>query len=90
MASEAEGRPGADGISRSLRGISTAVGAVLALSLVALIAFAAVALQELQYASDHPYAYGPAKVIALAAGAGAVLSAAVAVLARALLKAARP
>ncbi|HWK30114.1 MAG TPA: hypothetical protein VNS09_26320 [Solirubrobacter sp.] len=50
---------------------------------------AGVAVHELQYASGHPFAYGPAKVIALTAGAGAVLAVAVGVLARALLRAVR-
>jgi hypothetical protein len=33
-----------------------------------------VATTEVNYASDHPYAYGPAKVIAWAAAGGAILS----------------
>lgn len=41
---------------------------------VAGVLFAGVALHEWLYANDHPYAYGPAKVIAVAALAGAVLS----------------
>ncbi len=56
---------------------STIGGFVLALALVAGVAFAGVAVHELSYASDHPHAYGPAKVIAWAGGAGAVLSLAV-------------
>jgi hypothetical protein len=66
--------------------LGVALGAVVALSLVAFVLFAYVAIHELGYASDHPYAYGPAKVIATGAGAGALLSLAVAVLGRALLR----
>jgi hypothetical protein len=53
-------------------------GFIGALGLVALLVFAGVAIHELQYASDHPFRYGPAKVIASAAGAGALVSASVA------------
>lgn len=59
------------------------LGAVMALAVVAALAFAGVAVHELTYASGHPHAYGPAKVIATAAGAGALLSIAVALLAHA-------
>jgi hypothetical protein len=59
---------------------SALVGAVIALSVVAAVVFVGVAVHELNYASGHPYAYGPAKVIAWGAGAGALLSVAVAVL----------
>jgi hypothetical protein len=55
-------------------------GAVIALALVACAVFVGVAIHELNYASDHPFRYGPAKVIATAAGGGALLSVAVAVL----------
>ena len=41
-----------------------AAGFCLALALVAGVIFAGVGLHELSYASDHPHAYGPAKVIA--------------------------
>jgi hypothetical protein len=47
------------------------------MSAVAALVFLGVAIHELNYASGHPYAYGPAKVIAWAAGAGALLSLAV-------------
>jgi hypothetical protein len=50
---------------------------------------AGVAIHELRYASDHPYAYGPAKVIALGAGGGAALAVAVLLLAVALLRGSR-
>lgn len=60
---------------------STARGAVIALAALSCLVFVIVAVHELSYASDHPFAYGPAKVIAWAAGAGALLAAAVAVLA---------
>lgn len=43
--------------------------------------FVSVMVEEFAYASGHPYAYGPAKVIAWGAGAGAVLSLAVGLLA---------
>ena len=57
------------------------VGAVIALALVALVVFVGVVLHELSYASSHPYQYGPAKVIAWAAGGGVVLAIAVVLLA---------
>jgi hypothetical protein len=66
-------------VSRSALG-----GAVIALAVVAAIVFVGVTVNELSYASGHPYAYGPAKVIAWGAGAGAVLSVAVAALGYAL------
>jgi hypothetical protein len=59
-------------------------GFVLALAIVALIVFAAVGIHELQFASDHSFRYGPAKVIASAAGGGVLLSAAVATIGAAL------
>ncbi len=62
----------------------TLVGAVIALSAVAAVIFAGVLVTELNYVFDHPYAYGPAKVIAWCAGAGAVLATAVGFLAFAL------
>jgi hypothetical protein len=43
-------------------------------------------LHELNYASDHPFAYGPANVIALGAAAGAALSLSVEALALAALR----
>ncbi len=60
-----------------MRSAGAVGGAVIALSLVALVVFVGVAIDELQYVGDHPYRYGPAKVIAWGAGAGAVLSVAV-------------
>ena len=65
-------------------------GAVIALALVAGVVFVGVAVHELHYASDHPYAYGPAKVIAWAAGAGAVVCIAVALVGYVLTRAERP
>lgn len=59
-------------------------GAVIALAIVAAIILVGVVVNELNYASTHPYAYGPAKVIAWGAGAGALLSVAVALLGYAL------
>ncbi len=59
-------------------------GFVAALSLVAFIIFAGVGIHELNYASAHPHAYGPAKVIAWGAGGGALVAASVGILAVAL------
>ena len=56
-------------------------GSAVALAVVAAIGFIGVGIHEFNYASDHPYAYGPAKVIAWGGCAGAVLSVAVALLA---------
>jgi hypothetical protein len=56
----------------------------MALAVVAAVGFIGVAIHEFSYASDHPYAYGPAKVIAWGGCAGAVLCVAVALLAFAL------
>ena len=77
-------RTDATGVGRD--SITTALGAVVALSVVACVLFTWVAIHEMQYAGDHPFAYGPAKVIATAAAAGALLSISVAVLGRALLR----
>ena len=66
--------------------LSTICGAAAALASVAVIALVGVMIHELNYASDHPYQYGPAKVIAWTAGAGALGAAAVALLAFALLR----
>ena len=55
-------------------------GAATALSTVAAVIFAIACIHELSYASGHPDAYGPAMVIAWAAGAGALVSVAVALL----------
>ena len=56
-------------------------GAAVALAAVAGVVLAGVAVNELNYAADHPFRYGPAKVIATAAGAGTVLAIAVVALA---------
>jgi hypothetical protein len=64
-------------------------GGVIALAVIAAVVFAGVAIHELNYASGHPHAYGPAKVIAWGGGAGAVLSIAVALLAYAVTNADR-
>jgi hypothetical protein len=56
----------------------------MAVAAISAIVFAGVAIHELDYAGGHPYAYGPAKVIAWAGGAGALLSVAVGVLGFAL------
>jgi hypothetical protein len=57
------------------------LGAVIVLAVGAAVLFVGVGITELSYVSEHPYAYGPAKVIAWSAGAGAALSVAVALLA---------
>ncbi len=62
------------------------LGAVAAVAVVAALVFLGVGIHELSYAGDHPYAYGPAKVIAWGAGAGALLGLAVAGLAIGLLR----
>ncbi len=54
------------------------------LSLLAAVVFAGVAIHELNYASAHPYAYGPAKVIPWGGGAGTVLAITVALVGFAL------
>ena len=59
----------------------TLSNAVIALTAAAALVFLGVGLHELNYASDHPHAYGPAKVIAWGAFAGAMLSVAVGLLA---------
>lgn len=68
---------------------STIAGAAIALAVVAALVFVGVGIHELKYASDHPYKYGPAKVIAWGAGAGALLSVAVALVAVAVLRGAK-
>jgi hypothetical protein len=65
---------------------SSLLGAIVALALVAAAVFVGVAVHEIAYASNHPHQYGPAHVIAWAAGAGALLSASVALLAIALMR----
>jgi hypothetical protein len=65
---------------------ATLGGAVIAFAVLAAIIFVGVAVHELSYASGHPYAYGPAKVIAWAGAAGALLALAVTGLAVALLR----
>jgi hypothetical protein len=68
---------------------STILGAVIALAVVSALILVGVAVHEINYASSHPYRYGPAKVIAWAAGASAILGAAVGLLAFALLRESR-
>ena len=60
-----------------MRTRATIRGFALAIVVLALAVFVIEAIHELNYASGHPYAYGPAKVIAAACGAGAALSVAV-------------
>jgi hypothetical protein len=59
-------------------------GAIIVLAVVAATIFGGVAIHELNYASDHPYAYGPANVIAWAGGGGVVLASAIALVGFAL------
>jgi hypothetical protein len=65
------------------------LGAVVAVATIAAAVFIGVAIHEIGYASKHPYGYGPAHVIAWAAGAGALLAGSVGALAVALTRAAR-
>jgi hypothetical protein len=60
----------------------TFASVMLWVAVVAGVIFAGAAVNELSYVSSHPYAYGPAKVIAWACGAGLLVSIAVAGLAR--------
>jgi hypothetical protein len=53
---------------------ATVLAGVLALIVLALTILAGEGIHELHYADAHPGGYGPAKVIALACGAGAVLA----------------
>jgi hypothetical protein len=68
---------------------SSLLGAIVALALVAAVMFVGVAVHEIAYASNHPYQYGPAHVIAWGAGAGALLSASVSLLAFAVMRPSR-
>jgi hypothetical protein len=61
-----------------------AVAIVLAAS--GCVIFIGVGVTELNYVSGHPDAYGPAKVIAWAAGGGVLVSAAIGLLGVALLR----
>lgn len=54
---------------------------VICMAVAAALIFAGVAKTELDYVSVHPYAFGPAKVIAWGAGAGTLISIAVGLLA---------
>lgn len=66
------------------------LGAVVTLCVAACVIFVGVLVTEINYVNDHPFRYGPAKVIAWAAGAGALLSAAVGIHAIASLRSRRP
>ena len=61
---------------------TTISSVMLWVAIVASIIFAGAGLNELTYVSNHPYAYGPAKVIAWACGAGLLVSIAAAGIAR--------
>jgi len=65
---------------------STIRGFVLGLLVLAGALFAVEALHELSYASSHPYAYGPAKVIATVCGAGLALTVALGLVVMVLLR----
>ena len=56
------------------------LGAAIALAAVAALLLAGVAIQEYSYANAHPYRYGPAKVIATAGAAGALLAVSVVII----------
>jgi hypothetical protein len=56
-------------------------GAALAFAAMAAIVLAGVAVHELDYAADHPFRYGQAKVIAALSGGGVALAVAVGLLA---------
>lgn len=67
--------------SRAMELRSREIGSVVVvLAIAAATAFGVIALQEFTYANDHPFAYGPAKVIAWGGVAGAVLAIAVGLL----------
>ncbi len=70
----------------AVAGSSALGGFVLALALVCVVIFCGVLLSELSYVHSHRFAYGPAKVIAWTAGAGAVLSFSVGLIAVALVR----
>lgn len=70
--------------------MSGITGAVITGAILAALVFAGAGIHELNYASDHPHAYGPAMVIAWMAGAGALLSLAVAGLAYSLKRPGHP
>lgn len=59
-------------------------GVPVVLAYVGTILFAYVAFHEFSYAMDHPNAYGPAVVIGIGGIAGALVSVAVAMVARTL------
>ena len=61
-------------------------GAALCAAIIAAAGLVIVAVHEFGYASGHPYAYGPAKVIAWGALAGALGMLAVALVAVAVLR----
>ena len=58
----------------------------VALCVIAVVIFSGVAVTEINYVNGHPFAYGPAKVIAWAGGSGALLSVAVGLVAIVLLR----
>ena len=62
-------------------------GAVIALAVVAGLVFAGVAVHELNYASNHAHAYGPAKIIAWAGAGGVILCVSVGLLGVGLMRA---
>lgn len=61
--------------------IATITGSVIALAFAASVGFGVIAVHEFSYATNHPFQYGPAKVIAWGAVCGVVLAIAVAALA---------
>lgn len=65
-------------------------GAIIALAAVAAVIFGGVAVHELNYASGHPFAYGPAKVIAWGGCAGVLTCLAVGLIGYAFTRSDRP
>lgn len=74
------------GTSHVAAGGSALGGFVLALAFVCLVIFCGVLLSEVSYVHSHRFGYGPAKVIAWTAGAGAVLSVSMGLIAVALVR----
>jgi hypothetical protein len=60
---------------------SSLMAAAATFAFISAVVFVYVLVHELGYAGAHPHAYGPANIIAAAAGAGALLSIAVALVA---------
>lgn len=66
--------------------VKNLVGLSIACAAIGFVIFVGVGITEINYVAGHPNAYGPAKVIAWGAGAGALLSAAIASLGAAVMR----